>query len=632
MTTRMLINATAPRELRIAIVEDGELIELDIEANERSSIRGNIYKGVVHNVEGSLAAAFVDIGVHKHAFLPFDEISPAQYAKPWTSESEPSITDVIKRGQEILVQVAKDAVGEKGAFLTTYLSLPGRYTVLMPDREAGGISRKIDDEAVRRRLRVMATKLTKPDGCGFIVRTAGFAEPRTSIQRDLDALGETWSKAKAAFEIARAPSILYAEPDLIARTLRDYFSDEIDEVLIDHREEYEAARAYFEQVMPDYADRLSHFDNPIPIFAYHRVEEQIEATFERRVELPSGGSIVIDQTEALVAIDVNSGRMTSERGHEETVFKTNCEAAEAVAQQLRLRDLGGIIVVDFIDMERTENKREVERVLSEATSEDKARYKFARINAKGLLVLTRQRIRQGMRKAFQRRCEVCGGTGWRRTAESHAISLLRRIETRLAQGGVGEVRVVTHPETAAFVLNERRSRLSGLEEKYRCHIVITARADIDKAQDDVRFVSHGELLAEITDKLPPREERKKQRVRKKRTRKRKAASASDGAAKNGKAASDGEERSEEAAAGNGAEKKKSSRRRRKPKSSSAGQPAAAAASGDGPTFTGRPPPELLEKMKAERKAKTTRAPKPAAPPAPVEAKRGGLLGRLFGPR
>jgi ribonuclease E len=319
----MLINATAANELRIAIVEDGELVELDIEAAEQSSIRYNIYKGVVHNVESSLEAAFIDIGSHKQGFLPFSETK----------------TD-LRRGQDLVVQVAKDAVGEKGATLTTFLSIPGRYTVLMPGSDANGISRKIEDDKVRKRIRAIASKLDKPEGCGFIVRTAGLGQTRAALQRDLNQITEIWMKVKKASEIARAPSVLYTEPDLVARTLRDYFSEEIDEVWIDTREEYEAAKAYFEDLMPAVAERVQFFDNPIPIFAYYHVEEQIEATFHRTVALPSGGSIVIDETEALVAVDVNSGKMTSEKDHEDTVFKTNLEAAREIARQLKLRDLG----------------------------------------------------------------------------------------------------------------------------------------------------------------------------------------------------------------------------------------------------------------------------------------------------
>ena len=595
----MLINATARNELRIAIVEDGELLELDIEASETSTIKGNIYKGVVHNVEGSLEAAFVDYGAHKQGFLPFSEVSPTQYFKK-TGSDRPRIQDVMKRGQDIVVQVGKDAVGDKGATLTTHLSLPGRYTVLMPGSDAQGVSRKIEDEKLRRRLKSMVSRVKKPKGCGFIVRTAGLNQTRIGIQKDLDALHTHYQKVMKASEIARPPSILHAEPDLIARTLRDYFNDEIDEVWIDDRSEYDAAVEYFEQVMPDDVERLHLYQDPIPIFAYHHVEEQIEATFERRVSLSSGGSIVIDETEALVAIDVNSGKMTSEKDHEETVFKTNCEAAEEIARQLKLRDLGGIVVADFIDMEENRHKRSVEQVLAEAAKEDKARWKISRINSKGLCVFTRQRIRQGMRKAFQKRCSVCDGTGWVRTAESHSLSLLRRVETRLAQGGVGEARVTTHRETAEYLLNYKRTELLALERRFNCAIVVIARPDIDRGKDEVVFLSMGEILAEITDRLPPREERRRERERRKKKRKKKkdreraAASAVNGEA----VQADLFDESEDAAS-----KKKRRRKRKKGPEAPPAEDTDQQLEEKGTTFTGRPSPELLAKLKEARKAR-----------------------------
>ena len=615
MTIRMLINATAANELRIAIVEDGELVELDIEAAETSALKGNVYKGVIHNVEGSLEAAFVDIGRHKQGFLPFSEVSPRLYPGGKRNGRKPKINEVLKRGQEIVVQVAKDAIGDKGATLTTYLSLPGRYTVLMPDSDANGISRKIEDDKVRKRIRTIAQKIEKPEGCGFIVRTAGFGQTRLALQKDLDKVVEQYQKLQKAAEIARAPSIIHSEPDLIGRTLRDFFSDEIDEVLIDTKDEYEAAVEYFREVMPTYADRIVHYQNPIPIFAYHHVEEQIEATFERRVKLPSGGSIVVDETEALVAIDVNSGKMTSEGDHERTVFKTNCEAAEEVARQLKLRDLGGIVVVDFIDMEETKNKREVERVLDEMSKEDKARYKISRINSKGLCVLTRQRIRQGMRKAFQHRCPVCTGTGWVRTAESHSLSLMRRIETRLAQGGVGEVRVLTHKETAEYILNQRRTELSSMEKRYGCRVVVAFRADMDRATDEVTYLSNKEVLSEITDRLPPREEKRSRGGRK---RKRKKKRVEDGEP------AEAEVEAEAEAPEEGEARSKRRRKRRRGRSEEA-RPAEAARVADAPeakadkrteeaklepkgsaTFTGRPDPAALERARAERRARQAR--------------------------
>lgn len=638
MTIRMLINATAQNELRIAIVEDGELVELDIEAAETSTLKGNIYKGVVHNVEGSLEAAFVDIGAHKQGFLPFSEIAPSQFYRKWTSGDAPRINDVVRRGQEIIVQVSKDAIGEKGATLTTYLSIPGRYTVLMPNQDAGGISRKIEDEKVRKRIKSIAAKVQRPDNCGFIVRTAGLNQTRVGIQKDLDAVVEKYEKMQKAAAIARAPSVIYAEPDLIARTLRDFFNDEIDEVWIDNREEHEAAVQYFEDVMPDYTDRLHHYQNPIPIFAYYHVEEQIEATFERQVPLPSGGSIVLDQTEALVAVDVNSGRNTGERDHEETVFRTNCEAAAEVARQLKLRDLGGIVVVDFIDMELSKNKREVERLLAEHAKADKARYKISRINSKGICVLTRQRIRQGMRKAFQRRCEACSGTGWLRTAESHSLSLLRRVETRLAQGEVGEVKILTHRETAEYLSNHKRRELSALEQHYHCRILIFSRAEMDRGKDEVTYVSKGQILAEITDKLPAREERRSDRAlkRKKRSKKKRSEEAPAPVPRAAVGSVVEMEDDEEP-------REKPSKRQRKKRVGAAAAPPAPQAPAAPPvvleavggiTFTGRPSPEMLAKLKAEREARRARrggggadatqaSSDPAAGAEPREAPRNG---------
>jgi len=597
MTNLMLINATVADELRVAVVKDGELVDLDIESSKRSTIKGNIYKGVIHNVEGSLAAAFVDYGAHKQGFLPFDEVSDEQFCKPWKGKDEPRITDVLRRGQDVIVQVDKDAVGEKGAALTTYTSLAGRYTVLMPGSDARGVSRKITDDADRKKIRAMADKINIPEDCGYIVRTAGLGRTKSVIQKDLDQLVKRHEEISKAGDIARAPSLLYKEPDIIGRTLRDLFNDEIDEVWIDSRNEYETAREYFEELMPEAVDRLRFWENPIPMFAYHHVESQIEETFDRNVPLPSGGSIVIDRTEALVAIDVNSGKMTSEKGHEDTVYKTNFEAAQVIARQLRLRDLGGIVVVDFIDMELERNRRAVVKALKNSSKTDKARIKISRITSSGLCILTRQRIRQGIQKSFQTRCPVCDGTGWIRSPESHSLSLLKRIETRLAQGGVGEVRARTHSQTAEYLLNYRRSELLGLEREYGVKIIIIARADMDRASDDVRFMSMGEVLAEITDKLPSREEMRKKRSNASRRSRKKSPKKSSK-----KKASDGEG------------SKTKSRGKSEDASKSSGGPVPEPSVPGGPTFTGKPSKEMLEKIKAERAARmAARKAKKASP-------------------
>lgn len=623
----MLINATIPDEVRIAIVEDGQLIDLDIEASEAASIKGNIYKGIIHNVEASLEAAFVNYGEHKQGFLPFDEVSPAAYTRPWNEKEPPRITDVLKKGQEILVQVEKDAIGEtKGAALTTYLSLPGRYTVLMPGREARGVSRKIDDEKARKRIKAVADKVELPEGYGYVIRTAGVGQTKAVIQGELERLLELHKRIERGAEIARAPSLLHAEPDLIARTLRDLFNEEIDEVLIDSRTQFESVRGYFEELMPEHVGRLILYENPIPIFAYHRVEEQLEQIFERRVPMPSGGSIVIDQTEALVAIDVNSGKMTSERDHEDTVYMTNFEAAQMIAQQIRLRDLGGIIVVDFIDMELERNRRAVEKALKDGVKDDKARVKVSRILSNGLCILTRQRIRQGLLKSFKKRCAACDGSGWRRTPESHALSILKRIETRLAQGGVQQARITTHRETAEHLLNNKRSELLALEQKYQCQVFVLARPDMEHGQDAAQFLSRGELLAEITEMLPQREDRRLRGSKKKRRKRRdEAEAAARDAAREGSGDGKGEDVDER--------RRRRKRRSDKPEGSARrseearpDNPLAPPPSVDGVTFTGRPPAEMLAKFRAEalarRNARATRpSPSDPAPSAATSAPR-----------
>jgi ribonuclease E len=631
MTNRILINATVADELRIAVVEDGELIDLDIEAAERGTIKGNIYKGVVHNVEGSLEAAFVSFGAAKQGFLPFSEIAPSQFYRDWDSKESPRITDVIKRGQDIVVQVAKDAVGEKGAALTTHLSLAGRYAVLMPGSDARGVSRKIEDEAERKRVRAIASEIELEPGMGYIVRTAGIGQSKEAIQADLNRLLELHKKLARSAEMARAPSVLYTEPDLIIRTLRDLVSDDIDEIYVDSRDEYESAREYFEQNMPEYVERLHLHQDPIPLFSFFRVEEQIEEAFQRKIPLPSGGSLVIDETEALVAIDVNSGKTTSERDHEDTVYLANFEAAQMIAKQLRLRDLGGIVVVDFIDMEERKNNKAVEQALLDATSTDRARIKISKILSNGLCIITRQRIRPGIKRSFQRRCTTCHGTGWLRTSESHALSILKRVETRLAQGEVHTVTVLTHRETAEHLLNTKRAQIMSLEREYQCTIVVHSRHDLDRDSDELVYRSRHEVLKEVTDRLPAREEPSRDRRRKKKRKKERGESKTearetqraveaelDGDEKRKKRKKRGEkgEKRERGERGERAEKRTSDapasaepapEAPRAPVAPTALEPV------DGVTFTGRPSAEDLERIKAERAARrAARTKKPDA--------------------
>lgn len=355
MKKKMLINVADEEESRVAIMEDGILEEFTIEVASREQIKGNIYNGVVVKVEPSLQAAFVDYGGNRHGFLPMGEIHDSWYAGDSTNgdRGRPRIQDVLKRNQKVLVQVAKEELGNKGASLTTYISLPGRYLVLMPGSDSGGgISRKIEDEEERKKLKETIAQLNPPPDIGIIVRTAGLNRNKTELQRDLTYLQRLWSSIQEKSKQSPAPALIYQEHDLVIRSIRDYFTPDIQEVLVDNRDVYRRARDFFQAVMPRYQGRVKLYREKAPIFAQHGLENQIEAIYTHKVELKSGGSIVIDQTEALVAIDVNSGRATREKGIEETAYKTNMEAAQEVARQLRLRDMGGLIVIDFIDMRK----------------------------------------------------------------------------------------------------------------------------------------------------------------------------------------------------------------------------------------------------------------------------------------
>src|SRR5262244_2241472 len=408
MKKKMLINVADEEESRVAIVEDGILEELTIETSSKEQIKGNIYNGVVVKVEPSLQAAFVDYGGKRHGFLPMGEIQPRWYTTEFRSEDRerrPRIQDVIKRNQKVLVQVVKEELGTKGASLSSYISLPGRYLVLMPGSDtAGGISRKIEDEEERKKLKEIIAQLEPPPDMGIIVRTAGLNRNKAELQRDMSYLQRLWAIIEEKSRESPAPALIYQEHDLVIRSIRDYFTPDIQEVLIDHREVYRRARDFFQSVMPRYQSRVQLYRDKKPLFARYQLEEQIEAIYSQKVELKSGGSIVIDPTEALVAIDVNSGRATKEKGIEETAFKTNMEAAQEIARQLRLRDLGGLIVIDFIDMENNRNQREVENRLRESLHYDRARVQMGKISRFGLMELSRQRLQTSLGETTHMSC------------------------------------------------------------------------------------------------------------------------------------------------------------------------------------------------------------------------------------
>ena len=405
---RMLINASQPEEVRVAIVDGQKLCDFDIENRAREQTKSSIYKAKISRVEPSLEAAFVEFGAERHGFLPAKEIS-RQHHRQQGDEERPQIQDMVQEGQELIVQVDKEERGTKGAALTTLISLAGRYLVLMPnDPRAGGVSRRIGGED-RDQLRESLSQLNIPEGMGVIIRTAGVGRSVEELRWDLDYLLQLWEAIGAAASEQPAPKLLYAENNVILRAIRDNLRKDIGELLIDSREAFEEARAFIEQVMPQYKERTKHYDDPIPLFSRYQIESQIETAFGHAVKLPSGGAIVIDPTEALVSIDINSARATKGADIEETALTTNMEAAEEVARQLRLRDVGGLIVIDFIDMSTNKNQREVEDTLRTALEQDRARVQMGRISRFGLLEMSRQRLRPSLVELTTEVCPRCNG-------------------------------------------------------------------------------------------------------------------------------------------------------------------------------------------------------------------------------
>src|SRR3989338_671639 len=434
MSKEIIINADMAEEVRIAIIEKGRLVDLDIETQSRAKHKGNIYKGIVSNIEDSLEAVFVDFGEEKQGFLPLSEIRPELYPESLKNTKKPRASEVLVRGQEVVIQVTKDEIGTKGAAVSTYLSLPGRYVVLMhSDEGGGGISRKIDSESARQAARDMLSRLSVPEGMAVIVRTAGMTANRQDLYRDFKSLCDAWEQINKGAELGRAPTLLYREPDIIVRTIRDYFASDVSKIVIDDEEEYEEALHYFTDHMPGLVQILEKHSRKEPIFFHYGIEKAIEDLFERQVQLPSRGYIIIEQTEALVSVDVNSGKSTKEEDHEATVYKTNLEAVYEVARQLRLRDLGGIIVIDLIDMVSGKHNRDVERALKEAMKSDRARIKIGRISENGTLELTRQRLRQSHQLVSHVTCSVCEGTGRVRDTSGLSILALRNIYSYLSK-------------------------------------------------------------------------------------------------------------------------------------------------------------------------------------------------------
>lgn len=491
MTKQMIINASAPEEIRVAILDggpEGRLLDLDIENQARTKHKGNIYKGIVANVEDSLEAAFIEFGDDKQAFLALSEVRPALYPPELKGVRRPKISDVLKRGQEIVVQVTKDEMGNKGAAVTTYLSLPGRYVVLMHSDEAGGgVSRKVDDEQARRRAREILNHIEVPDGMAVIIRTAGVSRQRIDLYRDLKSLAREWETIDRGAQLGRAPTLLHREPDLIVRTIRDYLAPDISKIVIDNEEEFDELKSYFEERGPEAVELLELHSSKQPVFEKYGIEGEIEELFERQVKLPSGGYLVIDQTEALVAIDVNSGRSTRENDHEATVYKTNLEAAKEVARQLRLRDMGGIIVVDLIDMVNRRHDREVERVVREAMKDDKARVKIGRISENGTLEITRQRLRQAHRLISHSPCPHCAGTGLVRDPRGLAVRALRELSNKVSKTAVNLARMTVRlpVDVANLLTNTKRRELLELGDEHQ--LLIDVVADARLQGNEIRY-------------------------------------------------------------------------------------------------------------------------------------------------
>jgi ribonuclease E len=480
ISKKMLINVMHPEEARVAIVHDGRLMELNIEITGKEQTKGNIYKGVVLRVEPGLQAAFVDIGRAKPGFLQMGELHPDFWQ--WRDDvpedqrkRRPRIQEVLRRGQELLVQVEKDERDHKGSALTSYISLPGRYMVIMPGSDSAGISRKVEQEAERKKLKEIVAGMNVPEGIGYIIRTEAVGRTPEELKKDLDNLLEMYENIKKSAAEIKGAGEIYQDRGLIIRTIRDYFSDDIDEVLVDSKDAYREAKEFFRETMPKCEKLVKLHKEKRPIFSRFQLEEQIDQIYEKRVALPSGGSLIIEPTEALVSIDVNSGKSSGERGIEDTAFKTNMEAAEEVARQLRLRDLGGLIVIDFIDMREKKHNHEVEKTLKHALKMDKARVNLGRISEFGMLEMSRQRIAKTINDAIHLECPHCEGRGKVKSVEAMALSFLRKVHGAAAKGTVSEVHGGLPLEVAYYLLNRKKRELTQIENDYEIEVTVKGK-------------------------------------------------------------------------------------------------------------------------------------------------------------
>ena len=494
---RMLFNATQSEELRVAIVDGQKLVDLDIEHAGKEQRKSNIYKGVITRVEPSLEAAFVDYGMERHGFLPFKEISRSYFSDK-SEGGKTRIQDVIKEGQELIVQVDKDERGNKGAALTTFISLAGRYLVLMPNNpRGGGVSRRIEGED-RNELRDVLAQLEVPKGMSIIARTAGIGRNAEELQWDLNYLTQLWTAVEEASTIQAGAFLIYQEGSLVIRAIRDYFSADINEILIDTPDVYEQAVQFMNHVMPGNVARVKLYQDEVPLFSRFQIEHQIESAFSREVRLPSGGAIVIDHTEALVSVDVNSGRSIKGADIEQTAYNTNLEAAEEVARQLRLRDLGGLVVIDFIDMENPKNQREVENTLRDALHADRARVQTGKISRFGLLELSRQRLRPSLGETNHAACPRCSGTGHIRGIESTALHILRITQEEAMKDNSAIIQVQLPVEAATFLLNEKRADIHKIEQRMGVEVILIPNIHMETPNYNIVRIKHDDVNEETS--------------------------------------------------------------------------------------------------------------------------------------
>ncbi|MCD9544315.1 ribonuclease E [Photobacterium carnosum] len=499
---RMLINATQKEELRVALVDGQKLFDLDIESPGHESKKANIYKGRITRIEPSLEAAFVDYGAERHGFLPLKEVAKDYFPSNYSYQGRPNIKEVLKEGQEVIVQVDKEERGNKGAALTTFISLAGSYLVLMPNNpRAGGISRRIEGEE-RTQLKAALSTLELPHGMGLIVRTAGVGKSGEELEWDLNVLLNHWSAVKEASESQAAPFLIHQESNVIARAIRDYLRRDIGEILIDSPQIFERAREHIKLIRPDFLSRIKRYDGEVPLFSHYQIESQIDSAFQREVRLPSGGSVVIDPTEALTSIDINSARATKGGDIEETALQTNLEAADEIARQLRLRDLGGLVVIDFIDMTPVRHQREVENRLREAVRVDRARVQIGRISRFGLLEMSRQRLSPSLAEASHHVCPRCTGTGVVRDNESLSLSILRLIEEEALKDNSSQVVAIVPVPVASYLLNEKRAAVQHIEKYHNVHVVIVPNPDMETPHFEVLRIREGEEQETLSYHLP----------------------------------------------------------------------------------------------------------------------------------